>query len=120
MSKNLTLKALEKEEERIRKIMEDNSEDFEELQSEWQERDSPAERNLREVEWSQYNALQDELQEIKDAKARLADGTYGICEDCGETIPDKRLSAILTVRKCIECQSKTEKELGIANKKVSL
>ncbi len=39
--------------------------------------------------------------EIDAAEARLADGTYGICEVCGTDIPDARLDARPTARTCI-------------------
>ncbi len=108
------LAALENEEARIRKTVVGDSKDFDELQSEWQERDSPAERNLREVEWNQYSALQKELSEIEAAKTRLANGSYGWCEDCGELIPEKRLKLLPAVRRCIECQARSEKQEGMA------
>jgi DnaK suppressor protein len=114
-SQDSILKKLEQEEKRIRKILLADAEDFEELQSEWQERDSPAERNLREVEWNQYASLQNELSEIEEAKQRLADNTYGICEDCEKEISAKRLLVVPTAKKCISCQEKIEKEFGIAN-----
>lgn len=120
MNKKAILEELEAEEERIRMILADNEDDFEELQSEWQERDSPAERNLREVEWGQHTALQNELVEIEDAKVRLTNGTYGICIDCDEKISGKRLSSILTAKRCIACQEKVEKEAGLFGRKVSL
>lgn len=114
------LEKLEAEEKRIRNTLLADAEDFEELQSDWQERDSPAERNLREVEWNQYGSLQSELAEIEDAKQRLTDGIYGVCEDCSEKIPVKRLAAVPTARKCFDCQEKTEKKSGFANRNVSL
>jgi RNA polymerase-binding transcription factor DksA len=114
------LKKLKTEEKRIRKILIADADDFKELQSEWQERDSPAERNLREVEWDQYSSLKEELSEITDAKLRLAEGTYGVCEDCHKKISAKRIANVLTARKCISCQEQSEKDSGIFNQKVSL
>lgn len=43
------------------------------------------------------------LQQIKDALARIDDGTYGICEVCGTRIPKKRLEAIPYASKCVKC-----------------
>ncbi len=120
MYKKVILAELEAEEVRIKSILADNAEDFEELQPDWQERDSPAERNLREVEWSQYEALSWELVEIADAKSRLNDDTYGICEDCGVEISKKRLTSILTPKRSISCQEKVEKQAGAGGRKVSL
>ncbi len=33
---------------------------------------------------------------------------YGICEDCGEPIPEKRLQAIPHATKCVACQAEAE------------
>ncbi len=120
LKKKSILKKLETEEQRIRKTLLADTDDFEELQSDWQERDSPAERNLREVEWSQYSSLKNDLSEIEDAKRRLADGSYGICVDCEEQISAKRLANIPTANRCIVCQEKNEKKQGPGNRKVTL
>lgn len=114
------MEKLEAEDKRIRNTLLADAEDFEELQSDWQERDSPAERNLREVEWNPFGSLQSELAEIEDAKQRLTDGIYGVCEDCGEKISAKRLAAVPAARRCLDCQEKTEMKSGFANRNVSL
>ncbi|MGH8939112.1 MAG: TraR/DksA family transcriptional regulator [Actinomycetes bacterium] len=44
------------------------------------------------------------LCEIDDAIRRLADGTYGQCEDCRAAIPRKRLETIPYARRCVACQ----------------
>jgi RNA polymerase-binding transcription factor DksA len=49
-----------------------------------------------------------ELDEIEDALARLAGGTYGRCQGCGVAISPARLWAVLTARHCLECQRKLE------------
>jgi DnaK suppressor protein len=53
-----------------------------------------------------------ELDEIDAALARLAAGTYGICEACGGAIPLARLRAMPAVRYCLACQ--TQRERGAA------
>jgi len=45
------------------------------------------------------------LSEIDDSIGRLADGTYGLCEDCHTVIPSGRLRIIPYARRCITCQS---------------
>ncbi len=45
---------------------------------------------------------------IREALERLEDGTYGICDTCGENISVKRLKARPVTTQCIEC--KTEEE----------
>ncbi len=42
------------------------------------------------------------LTEIEAAQARLVDGTYGICEVCGEPIAAGRLEARPTARTCVD------------------
>ena len=49
-----------------------------------------------------------ELDEIEDALARLAGGTYGRCQGCGVAISPARLWAMPTARHCVECQRKLE------------
>jgi RNA polymerase-binding transcription factor DksA len=43
------------------------------------------------------------LAEIDAAIARIADGSYGVCEVCGEPIPEGRLIARPTARTCVAC-----------------
>lgn len=47
-------------------------------------------------------ALRHQLDEIEVALARLDDGTYGTCEQCGEPIPDERLEAYPAARFCLQ------------------
>ncbi|HOZ49505.1 MAG TPA: TraR/DksA C4-type zinc finger protein [Candidatus Hydrogenedentes bacterium] len=49
------------------------------------------------------------LNEITDALKRIEEGSYGVCEGCGEQIPKKRLDVFPSARYCIECQSKLER-----------
>ena len=60
-------------------------------------------------ERSQLGALAEQarhhLAEIGAAMARLAAGTYGICESCSRTISDERLRARPVARTCISCAS---------------
>lgn len=47
--------------------------------------------------------LRETLEQIERALAKLDEGTYGICEDCGEPIGDARLEALPMTRWCISC-----------------
>jgi DnaK suppressor protein len=47
---------------------------------------------------------------IKDALYRIEDGTFGICEECGEEISMKRLEARPVTTLCISCKKKQENE----------
>jgi RNA polymerase-binding transcription factor DksA len=45
------------------------------------------------------------VDEIDAALAKIADGTYGTCEQCGKTIPKERLRAIPYAALCVSCKS---------------
>ena len=56
------------------------------------------------------------IKKIKKALARIDNGTFGICEKCGEDISIKRLKARPVTTQCIECKTKeeaAEKALGL-------
>ena len=44
-----------------------------------------------------------QLAEVDAARARLADGTYGTCHECGGPVGEGRLEARPTARTCIRC-----------------
>jgi DnaK suppressor protein len=47
---------------------------------------------------------------IKDALERIENGTYGICESCGEEISEDRLKARPVTTLCINCKKRQEDE----------
>lgn len=51
----------------------------------------------------------DELRRIDTALARLSEGSYGVCEDCGQKIPEARLEAEPTALRCVRCQDLYER-----------
>ncbi|GEN81570.1 TraR/DksA family transcriptional regulator [Actinotalea fermentans] len=46
---------------------------------------------------------EDEAVELAAARARVAAGTFGLCEVCGGSIGDERLVARPTARMCVAC-----------------
>ena len=52
---------------------------------------------------------QEELMAIDAARGRIADGSYGVCVDCGAAIPVERLKAQPTALRCVACQGRYEK-----------
>ena len=50
----------------------------------------------------------DELRSIAAAKARIDDGSYGVCVDCGEDIALARLKAQPAAPRCVPCQERYE------------
>jgi RNA polymerase-binding transcription factor DksA len=75
------------------------------LEGEWQERDSPSEKEIREVEYNHREALQTRLRDIDEAVERMKHKTYGSCVDCKKKIPVTRLFNDLTVSRCLACQT---------------
>ena len=51
----------------------------------------------------------DELRRIDGALARINEGSYGLCESCGQEIPEARLQAEPTALRCVRCQELYEK-----------
>lgn len=50
------------------------------------------------------------LMAIEDALLRLGEGSYGICDECGEEIGVGRLKVMPFTRLCVRCQEDLEKE----------
>jgi DnaK suppressor protein len=50
------------------------------------------------------------ISKVKEALDRLDQGTFGICEECGEDISDKRLKARPVTTLCIKCKKEQENE----------
>jgi len=50
-----------------------------------------------------------EMRDIEASSARMADGGYGSCVDCGADIGYERLLAYPTAKRCISCQRQHEK-----------
>lgn len=50
------------------------------------------------------------FEEIEAALARIDSGEYGICEECGAAIPEKRLQVMPQARLCVPCQERREGE----------
>jgi RNA polymerase-binding transcription factor DksA len=49
-----------------------------------------------------------ELADVDAALARIADGSYGECIDCGSEVPYARLLAHPTAKRCVACQEVRE------------
>jgi DnaK suppressor protein len=53
---------------------------------------------------------EEQLAALERAEARLADGTYGLSVESGDSIPDERLEAHPTAERTIEEESKTRSD----------
>lgn len=72
----------------------------------------PTDRALHESSRNRDLRIRDRerklIQKVKQALARIEDGTFGICEGCGEEIPEKRLRARPVTTLCIACKEQQE------------
>ncbi len=51
------------------------------------------------------------LEQLRAARKRLREGTFGICEACGEDIAPKRLAVVPWAECCVSCQERRDQEL---------
>ncbi len=65
----------------------------------------------REFLYSLNDTERNTVQLIDQALARIEDGTYGLCLNCGNPMSEKRLTAIPWSRHCVDCQELQEKGL---------
>jgi len=57
--------------------------------------------------------LREILAQVNGALSRMDDGTFGICQRCGNPINQERLEAFPYVTYCITCQTKIEREQAL-------
>ncbi len=72
------------------------------------EDDDGSDAFMRLQNLSQVDSHNKVIQQIDEALARIQDGTYGICEICGQLIRKPRLLNLPFVHTCMECQSAME------------
>ena len=64
---------------------------------------------IADLDQSELSRDLTELRELEAARARLADGSYGVCADCGTDIEFERLRAAPGALRCLACQARHEK-----------
>ncbi|HEY7125869.1 MAG TPA: TraR/DksA C4-type zinc finger protein [Ktedonobacterales bacterium] len=52
--------------------------------------------------------LREDMVQVDRALDRVAEGRYGLCEDCHQPIPPKRLEVRPTATLCVSCQAQRE------------
>ena len=70
--------------------------------------DSGSETFERTKDLALRASIDGELAQIEVALAKMDAGTYGICDNCGESIPAGRLDAIPYATLCVTCQDRLE------------
>lgn len=64
--------------------------------------DTATETADRELDASREAMFEARLGQIDEAFGRLKSGTYGVCIDCGEAIPDERLALMPDTPYCVK------------------
>lgn len=73
--------------------------------------DKAASAYSKELNFSLSDGERQLLMLIDEAFVRMRDGNYAVCTNCGNTIGDKRLTAVPWTPFCIDCQELQEKGL---------
>ena len=63
----------------------------------------------REHELAISNNARELLEQTEHALARIAAGTYGVCESCGKPVGKARLLAFPRATLCVECKQRQER-----------
>ncbi len=61
-----------------------------------------------------HRILDEDAIQAEHARARIAEGGYGVCEDCSGKIAPERLEALPDATRCVSCQAEWDK----ANRRV--
>jgi RNA polymerase-binding transcription factor DksA len=56
-----------------------------------------------------HRILDEDAIQAEHARARLAEGGYGVCEDCSGKIAHERLEALPDATRCVGCQAEWDK-----------
>lgn len=69
---------------------------------------------LADLDAARIDRQVEELRHIQQALARMVEGSYGTCGDCGENIALARLEAQPAASRCIACQDRHDHASGAA------
>ena len=106
----------------LKKDLIEKRESLQSMQSETRKIDGESESDLKdsvdrseaEEAWFNKERMNQhwtlELSRIDKALYRMENGTFGICEDCDEAIPLKRLKVRPDAHLCLNCQETSERE----------
>ena len=53
--------------------------------------------------------VRESLAKVEHALHKFEEGTYGLCDSCGQPIPPARLEALPQANLCLDCKAKNEK-----------
>ncbi|MFP4036558.1 MAG: RNA polymerase-binding protein DksA [Desulfobacteraceae bacterium] len=98
--------------ERLEELLEQAYETVDDMSDQKENLPDPSDRASLESDRNFTLRIRDRerklIGKIKEALERIDNGTYGICEECGEDISEKRLRARPVTTLCINCKKKQE------------
>jgi DnaK suppressor protein len=56
-----------------------------------------------------HHILDLDAEQAEHARQRIAQGGYGVCEDCSQKIAPERLEALPDSTRCVKCQAEWER-----------
>lgn len=99
--------------EQLTTLLENNEGTVGALEGDTQAQPDPNDRASDESDRSFDLRLRDRdrklIDKIKAALERIEQGTFGVCEDCGQPIEEKRLKVRPVTSQCIECKEDQER-----------
>ncbi len=100
--------------EEMRSLLEEAGKTVSEMTSDTTNFPDPNDRATQESDRNFELRIRDRerklINKIREALARIDDGTFGICEVCGEEISEGRLRARPVTTLCIDCKIEEEKK----------
>jgi len=74
--------------------------------------DESVQKLIQDLDQAEATRDLSELRTLDAARARMDDGSYGICSNCGQDVGFERLRANPGAERCIKCQTQFEKTHG--------
>jgi DnaK suppressor protein len=100
--------------EEMRLLLEDAGKTVSEMTSETTNFPDPNDRASQESDRSFELRIRDRerklINKIKEALERIDEGTFGVCDTCGEEIGEGRLKARPVTTLCIDCKMEQERK----------
>lgn len=100
--------------EEMRTLLEDAGKTVSEMTSDNTNFPDPNDRATQESDRNFELRIRDRerrlLNKIREALERIEDGTFGICETCGDEISEARLKARPVTTLCIDCKMEEERK----------
>lgn len=79
------------------------------LTRDYEDADFAAVMTDRTLNDSIVHLLSENREQVERALDRLAQGKYGLCEDCGSQIPAERLEFRPESTRCVDCQGRQDR-----------